>query len=64
MRSLAFIRHIEALRFRLDNFLAAVITASLAHTVTSHELSALGALGHSGETKLPIVGASLISASL
>lgn len=51
------------LALRLENFLTAVITASLAHTVTSNELSALGALGHAGETKLPIIGASLISAS-
>ena len=48
----------------VENFLAVVITASLAYTVAENILTALGALGHAGETKLPIVGTSLVSASL
>ena len=39
----------------LDNLFAVVIAASLANAVVQNELSALGALGHAGEIKLPIV---------
>jgi hypothetical protein len=48
----------------IENFLAVVVTASLANAVAQYELSALGTLGHSGEIKLPVVGTSLVSASL
>jgi hypothetical protein len=54
----------ELLALCLENFLAVVITASLANTVATNKFSALGALCDAGENQLPIVGASLVSASL
>ena len=48
----------------LENFLAAVIAASLANAMAENDLTALGTLGHAGENELPVVGTSLISASL
>ena len=48
----------------LEHFLAVVISASLAYTVVSYEFAALRALAEAGQGKLPIVGTSLVSASL
>ena len=48
----------------LKNFLAAVIAASLTSTVAQNNLAALGALCHAGESELPVVRTSLISARL
>lgn len=44
---------ISLFAFNFDNFLAAVISASLANAVIQNEFSALGALGHSRQIKLP-----------
>ena len=54
----------ELLALNLENFLAAVISASLADTVAKNVCAALGALGHAGKRKLPVVRTSLVSASL
>ena len=48
----------------VENFLAVVITTSLANAVAQNKLSALRALCHAGKAELPVVRASLISASL
>ena len=56
-------RYCKLLVLGLDNFLAAVVTARLANAVAENDLSALGALGHAGESELPVIGASFVSAS-
>ena len=45
----------ELLALNLENFLAVVISASLADTVAKNICAALGALCHAGKTKLPVV---------
>ena len=45
----------ELLALNLENFLAAVISASLANTMAKNVCAALGALGHAGKRKLPVV---------
>ncbi len=52
------------LALNIENFLAVIVTASLANAVISYILTALGALCHAGKNKLPIVRTSLVSASL
>ena len=56
-----FIR--ELLVLCLENFLTVVMTASLANTVATNELSALGTLRNAGKNQLPVIGASLVSTS-
>ena len=52
------------LALNVEHFLAVIVTASLANAMCLYILTALRALSHAGEDELPVIGTSLVSASL